>query len=314
MSPNRLILFEGLPGTGKSTLSKQAYEILTNHGIPAVLYNEGNLHPADLSWSACVPLSKLPNLFQTYPAYESAIKEHMSLEADYAVIAYTEFPIKEEDQALYDLLASYEIYDARIPLADFKKKHYDRWERFAKEHTPQFADDIPSNGITSPKEPNSEQRFIFECTLLQNHINELLLFHNQNEEEIILHISHLVELVKDLNPVLIYLNPTDIAHTTKNAAKERCNPSGEPVWLNSVCKWIEESPYGKAHSLSGLPALLAYLKNRKHIEEIVMHALPIPCYILYNDTHDWMQMNDKIRKILLNADVSDEVRHKPRIK
>lgn len=281
MLPNRLILFEGLPGTGKSTLSQKTYELLTSHGIPATCYNEGQLHPADLSWCACVPLSDLPSFFKNYPAYETTIKEHMSIESDYAVIPYLELGIKPEDGTLLDLLASYEIYDGRKSTEFFKQKHYDRWKHF---------------GIDAVQ---NENHYIFECTLLQNHINELLLFHNQTDQEITLHILHLIELVKDLNPVLIYLNPTNIAATTKAASKERSSSSGVPEWEHRVCDWLEHSPYGKLHSLTGYPGLLTYLKTRKDLEEHIMHTLPIPCYLLYNDTHDWSQIAEKIEKILI---------------
>lgn len=296
MLSNRLILFEGLPGTGKSTLAKKTYEFLTSRDIPATFYNEGQLHPADLSWCACVPLSDLPAIFQTYPAYEAVIKEHMSLESDYAVIPYTQLSIKSSDQALYDLFAGYEIYDAHTSTEVFKQKHYDRWERF---------------GIEAAKQ---ETHFIFECALLQNHINELLLFHNQTDQEITLHILHLIELVKNLNPILIYLNPTNIAATTEAASKERSSPSGIPEWQNRVCDWLEHSPYGELHSLTGLCGLLSYLKTRKHLEEKIMHALPIPCYILYNDTHDWVQITDKIHKILLQSDAPIKFQNGRRIK
>lgn len=44
----QLILIEGLPGSGKSTIAKMVSEILIDQGKQVQLFQEGNLdHPAD---------------------------------------------------------------------------------------------------------------------------------------------------------------------------------------------------------------------------------------------------------------------------
>ena len=44
----KLIIIEGLPGSGKSTTAHNVYEVLKNKGINTELYCEGNYnHPAD---------------------------------------------------------------------------------------------------------------------------------------------------------------------------------------------------------------------------------------------------------------------------
>ena len=46
---HRLILIEGIPGSGKSTLSARLETWLKDQGIAARLYSEGDAHPADLA-------------------------------------------------------------------------------------------------------------------------------------------------------------------------------------------------------------------------------------------------------------------------
>ena len=40
---NRLILVEGIPGSGKTTISKKIRDYLMNKGLDVILYNEGVL-------------------------------------------------------------------------------------------------------------------------------------------------------------------------------------------------------------------------------------------------------------------------------
>lgn len=48
MMARRLILIEGLPGSGKSTVAEMVSEILKGQGKEVQLFQEGNLdHPAD---------------------------------------------------------------------------------------------------------------------------------------------------------------------------------------------------------------------------------------------------------------------------
>ncbi|OPJ58227.1 hypothetical protein [Clostridium oryzae] len=49
---NKLILVEGIPGEGKTTIARKIKEKLISEGKNVILYEEGMSHPADMAWNA----------------------------------------------------------------------------------------------------------------------------------------------------------------------------------------------------------------------------------------------------------------------
>lgn len=67
---HRLILVEGIPGSGKTTLANKIKDYLENKGLTAVLFNEGDAHPADLSWQAYLTTDEYNQLLLDYPDHK----------------------------------------------------------------------------------------------------------------------------------------------------------------------------------------------------------------------------------------------------
>ena len=51
---NKLIIIEGLPGSGKTTLAKMIYQRVSSFSSDVRIFVEGDLHPADMAWCACL--------------------------------------------------------------------------------------------------------------------------------------------------------------------------------------------------------------------------------------------------------------------
>ena len=275
----KLILVEGIPGSGKSTMSRKITEYMsaarTTH-----LYEEGDGHPADLAWCACIPIEHLDSIIKRFPNYEMKIKQHMYIEDGYAVVPYIQFPI--EDKSFYQLMESYEVYDNRVGFDTFSKLHLRKWKRFGEQAQ------------------RLKELTIFECAFLQNHINELLLFHCMAEDEIEKYLLNLIATVKELEPILIYLNQPSVHETISKVSSVRVNEEGEKVWMERVISYIENSPFGKAHSLSGFEGMVLYFQYRKKLELNIMSKLPIETYIVDNPNYEWTKTWEDIKEILDN--------------
>ncbi len=73
----KLILIEGLPGSGKSTTARLVHEILMQNGIESELYCEGDLnHPADYESVAYFENDQWHRLLEEYSAFRDQIIEN----------------------------------------------------------------------------------------------------------------------------------------------------------------------------------------------------------------------------------------------
>jgi len=270
---NKLFIVEGIPGTGKTTIAKKIFEYLS-HNFKTNLYCEGDLHPADLAWCACIPIDSFDMIVKKFQHYRDQIKNNMYIENGYAIVAYTQFKI--EDIEIYKLFESYEVYDNRVGFDLFTKLHLERWERFAKQ------------------EQESQEINVFECSYLQNHVNELLFFHDLSEVEISKYLLELIETTKNLNPVLFYLDQPDTYETINRVSNIRTNKNGEKVWMNRLIEYIEFSPYGVSHRLKGLDGMVKAFEARRQIELNVINKLPITTYVIKNEHYDWDEIWNEI--------------------
>ena len=73
---HKVIIIEGIPGSGKTTFSNLIYHHLKENNIKANLYNEGDLHPIDLAWCSIINEKDFEYLLNKYDKYSQDIKKH----------------------------------------------------------------------------------------------------------------------------------------------------------------------------------------------------------------------------------------------
>lgn len=273
----KLILLEGIPGSGKTIFAGKIAEYYKNRGETVNLYAEGQSHPADLGWNACVPFAEYNNILKRYESLRSKIERNVIIENDTAIIAYTQ--IETDNKDFYKELESFEVYDGRVSDETFFNLHYNRWRSFGK-------------NARKKNELN-----IFECAFMQNHVNELLFWRNADTDTIITHHTKLIDSVKNLSPVLIYLSQPDIRETIQRIANERVSAE-HGNWIDRCISYCENSPFGKQRGIKGFDGAIEFFTIRKQLEIMILTQLSIPHIVIENDDYAWDNVWSKIEKYL----------------
>jgi len=274
---NRLILVEGIPGSGKTTTAKKIKEKLISEGKEVILYEEGASHPADMAWNAYLNEEEygdfLLKCFEMWETSEKTIsKEELTLrievqtrkEENHIILAYTRIDFPEACYwSLVDNVATKEIYDGRRSLTEFKEIHLMRWNRFAKNA-------LLDNTI-----------YIFECAFFQNHIFELLGVYEKNDNEIYTYLSDLLDTVKCLNPYILYIEPYDVEKIIVEAAEKRkTTDNSRKDWIDEMGNWVSNMNYGKNRNLTGKEGVFSFCKERLRIDKVMLEKLDIPVTLI----------------------------------
>jgi len=272
----KLIMVEGIPGSGKSSFARRIAQYYEKQDVKVNLYNEGDYHPADLSWCAYVSKEEYGQILARYAGYADAIKAKTVFEGDYAIIAYTKIIMDSYD--FYEDMERYELGDSRTDFDRFTDIYRKRWKAFAE------------------KAAQEDALNVFECVFFQNHVNELLFYRLKDIPFMIAYFNQLADAVKTLNPVLVYLNQPDVKTTIERVAKERVHPHMN--WIDQVMEYIEHTPYGKLHNRKGLDGALQCFEERRQTELTLIKKLPLKTILLDNYDYDWERMWQELARQL----------------
>jgi hypothetical protein len=243
----KIIFIEGLPGSGKTTYAKKLYQTYQNHGKKVHLYSEGDQHPIDLAWIAIFNQRQYEDLINQFPTLKEQIESHVVKEANLYYLAYTKIKIDASTKNFFDVCESYEIYQ-RNDLSEFLNIHLKRYRNFIDMHKDE--DDI----------------YIFECILIQNHINELLLKHGYKSEQIYQYFMALMEPINEVAYEILYIQQMDVQKILKRITEERRTTDKTLYrdWIDLVIEYLSNTPYGSDYK--DFSGCLSYFKMRLNEE------------------------------------------------
>lgn len=250
---------EGLQGSGKSTLVGR----LTEKHPDYKAFHEGDYSPVELAWCAYLTPEKYAEVLDKYSDIRSMIEEKTTTEPGYAtsaasgqasseaifgqassadrmVVCYTQ--IITDIPGFHKDLEQYEIYNGRTELDEFKSIVLNRYRRW--------------NGDKS----------IFECSLFQNTVEDMILFRVMPDDEIISFYREVREALEGKDYHIYYLEADDVEGNINVIRKERSDDDGNELWFPLMMGFFNESPYAKHFGVAGDDELIRHLEHRQKLE------------------------------------------------
>lgn len=227
---------EGLQGSGKSTMVQKLSEVHTD--FKAI--REGDYSPVELSWCAYVDDDKYNEILEKYFDIRSMIVDKSFSEGDKKIICYTQ--ILTDIPGFHKDLEQYEIYNNRISYEDFKSIVFSRYKAW------------------------NQDKLIFECSLFQNIIEDMILFRNKSDDEIIDFYKQVRESLEGKDYHIVYLKAEDVRGNLEVIRKERSDDQGNELWFPLMMGFFNECPFSKKNGLGGEEDLIEHFIHRQNLE------------------------------------------------
>ncbi|MBR4667647.1 MAG: hypothetical protein IKO76_02685 [Butyrivibrio sp.] len=227
---------EGLQGSGKSTLVQKMSEKHPDHKA----VREGDYSPVELAWCAYVSREKYNEILEKYSEIRQLIEQKSFEEDGKMIICYTQ--IITDIPGFHKDLEQYEIYNGRRDLEDFKEIVLGRFCRWNTEN------------------------MIFECSLFQNIVEDMILYRDLSDKEIIEFYNEIGKALEGKDLHIFYLKAEDISSNIDVIRKERSDDKGNELWFPLMINYFNDSPYAQKNGSSGEEGLLGHLRHRQELE------------------------------------------------
>jgi len=261
----KLILVEGLPGSGKTTLAKRIHQELSNADAPSTVYLEGDLsHPADYDGMAYFLADEFKHLKICHGKSQTILEEIKKPFEEGYMIPYRK--ILQDKTACFSEELLKEIFEKdvyELPLELHMQLIRKRWEEFVQSHQKQ------------------NEIIIFECCFIQNPVTVTMIRDNASYSLTKDYILQLAKIIQPLEPILIYLEPVDLKASFERIVKER-----PKSWYEGFEQYYTKRGFGHDFGLSGLCGVMEVLKERLKIEREIFITLEMEKHWIKNTFND----------------------------
>ena len=230
------VYIEGIQGTGKTTLLRLLGQQLPDYHV----YWEGDYCPVELAWCTYMTEAEYQQALKDFPDLTEEIKKRTTVEGDRYIIEYTRILAERRD--FYEYMERFELYNGRKTLDEYKRILLTRYTNFQGSGN------------------------IFECSFFQNTMEELLLYYDMTEQEIVAFYEELFVALKDKDFVMVYLQSDAIEENILQIKKERSDGGGNEMWYPLMLRYLNETPYGKKHPFEGVEDMAKHFRRRMEME------------------------------------------------
>ena len=227
---------EGLQGSGKTTLVGQ----LSEHFPEYKAIREGEYSPVELAWCAYLTKEEYAEVLEEFPELRAQIEEKTYFEDEHVIVCYTK--VQTDNHGFYQELEKHEIYNNRVSFEEFKRIILTRFQNW------------------------SGDKYLFECSLFQNIVEDMMLFRVATDDEIVAFYKDVKQALEGKTFHIMYLKAEDIEGNLNVIRKERSDENGKEIWFPLMMQFFDNCPYSKANGTSGEADLIAHFAHRQELE------------------------------------------------
>jgi hypothetical protein len=281
MTNTKLILIEGLPGSGKSTTAEMTNDILKEWNVDTNLFLEGNVeHPADYEGCSYYSKTEFAQLLEQYNEVEPILVKHAIERCGGFVLP--QYKLRQDladkmvPDSFWDDIWNHDIYE--LPLEKNIELITDKWQSFVE------------------RAMTRNQTYIFECCFIQNPVTVAMIKYGASEEVVMNYVKKLADIIEPLNPVLLYVDQQNLSCSFKKAVQER-----PKEWSTGFIDYYTNQGYGKIHRAEGNERTIEVLKARKQVESSIFNSLAIKKVKIDNTQFDKDSHKNRITEVFMHA-------------
>jgi hypothetical protein len=253
-----IVLFEGLPGSGKSTQASRLAGALSASGVSVQQWAEGRSdHPVDFENVSLLSDDALARIQDEDPEAWRELRARAERYADVWLVRHTdELKLPEH---LAAQIRNLDAYDGMIPPELHARVLSESWRRYGS--------GVPASPVQ-----------IWECVLIQNPVCAFIARFDQPAASLTAHVQSLVGAVRDHRPILVYLDPGDPEAVLRIAAADR-----PQWWLDFVIQYHTGQGYGLRRGLAGFDGYVEFMRMRRSLELEMLPQLDLPTLLIRTD-------------------------------